>query len=454
MTDNLPKNELNAEMSVLGCMLIDGSLAGPVLSAVSHEDFRNGRCQMIFQAIRRIFKAGQVVDPLSVCHELADLPDIRSDVLQLMEVTPTTVNVWEYVRIVKEESRLAQLRVLAAQLAESPNLDGARDVVAKMNELTISQRAVTRFAVKDVIQSFYNRHESGKSPEYIHWGIEKVDRLLALEKGDFVIVGGAPSSGKTALSLQFAWNISKKFRVGYYSLETSVEKMSDRSVAYLAKIGMKGIKQNALGTEQWSKFAGLPSQIAQCEIEFIQAAGFTVDDIQGDALANRYDVIFIDYLQLILTRERYHNRTEQVTAISIELHRMSQSKGIAVVALSQLSRDSLRDDAPGMHHLRESGQIEQDADAIMMLYKKGTETSPHLRGLRVVKNKEGEIGEIFLDFDGNTQTFTQSVENPRGQSASRMYASIGSAVKQQHRIRTQSPQPGFQELTEQVILPF
>ena len=149
------------------------------------------------------------------------------------------------------------------------------------------------------------------------------------------------------------------------------------------------------------------------KLEIIQAGGLSVVDIQALALARRYDIIYIDYLQLIAPDDRRRSDVEQVTQISKDLHVMAQTTGITVCALSQLSRPQKggeNEKAPGLHSLRQSGQIEQDADGVLLLYKEEPNNPRSRRCLKIAKNKDGEAGGIvYLVFDGAHQSFKTSV---------------------------------------------
>lgn len=171
------------------------------------------------------------------------------------------------------------------------------------------------------------------------------------------------------------------------------------------------IKRSELDESDYQALSIASKRLIKPELELIEAAGMTVADIQAFSLSRRYDAIFIDYLQLIPSPQG-RSRYDAVTDVSIRLHQMSQTTGIAVFPLSQLSRpDKDRDGrkAPNMASLRESGQIEQDADVIMLLYKEDPDRPDSRRVLKIAKNKEGEVGQIYLTFDGNTQTFRESV---------------------------------------------
>lgn len=397
---------INAQSAVLGSLLISPELTGEVMTKVRPEDFGNNDCRLIYQAITGLFLEGGTVDPVLVRERLSGFPDMGETLRQIMVQTPTAANIWAYVEILREQSRLEQLRAIGSKLFEVPNVEAAMSLIAEANGVFSSRPGVTRKNAEAMLSDFYTRHSEGKHPEYLSWSSPKMDDKLYTELGDFVVIGGAASAGKTALALQFAWHQAQKHRVGFYSLETSDKKLGDRSVASLAGVDMGSIKRSTLSDTDWRRVAGCSGEICKRQIEFIQASGMTVDDLRADALAHRYEIIYVDYLQLLKVPNVY-DRTAIVTGISIGLHELSQSNCITVVALSQLNREG-QNGAPAMSSLRESGQIEQDADTIMLLYKEDNDDPHSRRVLKFPKNKEGVIGMIYLDFDGATQTFSES----------------------------------------------
>lgn len=408
---------LSAQVGVLGSVLIEPSLVGEMLSRVRPEDFLDSRCKQVFYAMRSLFTSGKAADPITVRGELGGAAgDEWSNFLwDLMSLTPTAQNIWEYADLMKEQARLANARELGALLQDCDTMDKARTYIGSLNGLLCERTGVQRMNMEQLLLNFYDRHTSGKAREYITWGYDKLDEGLYAELGDMIVLGGYPSAGKTALAVAFAWHMSKRYRVGFYSLETSQYKLADRLMSNLANIDMPTIKRGEITDEQWSRMAELTPSLRERTLELIQAGGMTVADIQADALANGYQIIFVDYLQLIVSQG--FNRTEQVSNISLGLHQLAQRNGVAVVALSQLSRPEKKGDeavAPTMASLRESGQIEQDADAIMLIYlEEPKRPDKSRRVLKIAKNKEGARGMIYLAFDGAHQRFRESaIEAP------------------------------------------
>ena len=408
------------ENSVLGSLFIEPKLTGRTISQLRDSDFLNGRARLMWQTICQLYSEGTVADPALVAGKLSSIcPDIGSSIRDCMLEVITASNIWEYVAAVKEQGRLAQLQMCGFDLRNAGNMDEAQNILAKAQGLLVQKQRISRMDASEMLENFRQRHQSGKKPEYLSWSIPKLDNGLYTEAGDFVILGGYPSAGKTALALRFAWHMAETKRVAFYSFETRTSKLADRLIATLAEIDLGAIKRNTVATYKWDRLRDMEDTIKRHQLTMVQAAGMTVQDIQADALENRYDVVFIDYLQLIST-PKVTNRVEAVTGISLGLHQIAQANNITIVALSQLRRPDTGkgtgvEAAPTMSSLRESGQLEQDADTIMLIYRERPEDPKSRRILKIAKNKEGEIGKIYLNFDGATQTFSadkEQADNP------------------------------------------
>ena len=410
---------LSAQVAVLGSLLIQPELVGQALERVRPEDFLTPKCRMVFQAIKSLYTEGKPTDPVTILGKLRgkDGDSWAEYLMELMDLTPTANNIWEYAAVMREEARMAKVNELGALLQVTRDMDKARVYIAQLNELQMERRGVQRMDMTQMLLAFTERH-SGEPVEYMSWGLPKIDAGTYAEMGDMVVLGGYPSAGKTALAVSMAYHQAQHRRVGFYSLETNQYKLADRLMANLAGIEMPTIKRNEITGEQWQRLADQSDRIRARQLDLIEASGMSAQDIQADALAHRYEIVYIDYLQLIEPETRRVNRTEQVSAISRDLQKLAHGTGRLVVALSQLSRpDKVAEDKvvePTMSDLRESGQIEQDADAIMLLYlEEPGRPDVSRRILKVAKNKEGTRGRIFLVFDGQFQRFRESaIEEP------------------------------------------
>lgn len=396
-----------SQASVIGCMLIDDRCIPSILSQVHEEDFSD-TYRSIFRAIDRLDGEGITVDPVTVLHELGDLPEYKSILFQCMEVTPSAANADHYARVLRQQNRLRRIREIGVQITGMTDLSDIRALLETAAELAVDTRVSRVFTMNEVLKEFADVHSGRVS--YLSWPIEELTDELGTEAGDFVIVGGRPSTGKTALTIQCAYHWARTMKVGYFSLETNRRKVTDRLVSHAARINKARIRRNQMTEEDWNVFALKSSnQISRAKLELIEAAGMTVADIQAYTVMRGYDIIIVDYLQLITEQAR--SPYEAATAISKKLHVLAQNKRVTVVALSQLSRmDKSNPRYATMSDLRESGQIEQDADIILMLNPKNPKepVQGQNRLLRVEKNKEGECSQIELEFEGHFQTFKKA----------------------------------------------
>lgn len=407
MPDFEPIDTSLAQASVIGAMLIDDRCVPEVVSTVCEDDFA-AAYRSIFRAVRWLFDEGCSVDPVTVMHQLGDDPEYRRILMECMDVTPTAANAGHHARILREQNRLLKLRELGKRLLAVDGLAQARRLLedaAAMAADTDNRRICT---MMQAMQEFSERHNG--EVHYLDWPIRELVEPLGVEKGDFIVVGGRPSTGKTALTIQCAYHWAKRHRVGYFSLETNRHKVADRLVSHAARISKNRIRRNQMTDEDWSRWAQESGErITKTGLEIIEAAGMSVSQIQALSTMRGYEIIVVDYLQLI--EEPGRSSYESVTVISKKLHTLAQMWGITVVALSQLSR--MDKNAPrhaSMSDLRESGQIEQDADIILMLNpvdpRKSVQEQNRL--LRVEKNKEGQLCEIELEFAGHLQTFRKA----------------------------------------------
>lgn len=397
-----------AQKSVIGSMLLDEKCVPVVLSEVASEDFTDSECRILFLAARKLYTEAKPVDPVTVLAQAKDdgggegLYDL---VMTCMKETPTTTNLREYLSLLRQESRSLRAQSLGLRLVDAVGPEEIRDVVAQLDALMVDKPGVKVTGMEALLKGFFERQK--QMPDYLTWGLPGMEDRLKITEGKFVILGGYPSDGKTALALSAAIAQAKTRRVGFFSLETDDATIGDRLVARTALIAMGKIKDRQLTQEDYDTITELSQDFVSRQLEIVDAVGMTAPDIISYARYRRYNVIYIDYLQLIRPTSG-RSRTEEISGISIALHTGARAAGITVVALSQLSRPEKvngRIPAPRMRNLRESGQLEQDADAIMLLYREKPDDPDARRVLTLEKNKEGELATMYLHFDGATQSF-------------------------------------------------
>ena len=407
---------LDAQASLLGAMLIDERTVGPALQEVTADDFVTPGYRTIFCAIQSIFGEGGHVDPVTV---LARVPGLQQDVLvQLMDITPTAAHFQDYAAILRQEARLYRLREIAGRIVEAGDEAEARACVDEANALLVQRAGVKCWSLEDAYADFFRRH-AGK-PDYLPWGMDRLDKQVRARRGDMVILGGYPSAGKTALSLALAHGMARTMRVGFYSYETDIDRLHDRYVAQRTGITLRRQQDNCLSDADWETMAEGVGPLTAPQLDLIEASGMTVADIRSHALERHYDVVYVDYLQKIRSSRGYRaSEYEQVTQISSDLQAFGRQTGVSVVALAQLSRQETGADGrakpPTMASLRSSGQMEQDATVILLLWRE--DASPgsdnQNRVLLLAKNKDGVAGrQMVLGFDGPTMRFWDRMQGP------------------------------------------
>lgn len=394
----------SAELALIGSILQRPDKAGEIFAVLGEEDFTVEAYGGTYAAMRKLHGRGAPIEPLTLEHELGE--DYRLIIRQALIVEP--VDMPYYAGMIRETRRLADIKAAALNVAYAETYTAAEDEMDKLNKQFVGRQSFKVVSAAQAAQEFCDR-AGGEKPEYLTFGLPRLDSQLTLERGDMMIIGGYPSSGKTLLSLQFAAKLADKLRVGYFSLETNTAKLTDRIMCHLSSVPLAKIKARDLGDADWLALRQAAEKLHGKHLDFIPAAGMTVRDIRALSLSRRYEVIFVDYLQLI-AGDRRQSRYEQVTQISQELHTLGQAQGIAVIALAQLKRpDKVKGKPipPSMADFRESGQIEQDADCAILLYPEDPANYRSDRVLYLAKNKEGTRDRYNLEFDGAVQTLRE-----------------------------------------------
>lgn len=313
-----------------------------------------------------------------------------------------------WARIVKEQAALARARGLAFQIVDgSTRYADLTGIYEQLGEaINLHSERSDFIPMCDGIDNYIRKLDD--KPEYISTGLRVLDNNLHLVPGNFVVIGGRPSAGKTALSLQLACEIAKSGRkVAYFSLETDPDTLYARIIANQLGVPLHTVKNKTVSINELDRLA----DIKKYPLFVRSAAGKSVGWIRTQSIRMQAKVVFIDYLQLI-HQAGAKDRYSAVTEISMALHEFAQSTGTLVVALAQLNRETARAGIPPTAaDLRESGQIEQDADAIILLAQKvKTQKRPEEHyHFALEKNKEGNVGSLDITFQMETQQFKECV---------------------------------------------
>lgn len=392
---------IEAEQSIIGSALLKPEIIPELAGIVAENDFLIPEYKNIYKQIKALSTENKAIDAVTVIGHME--PSYKPLIVTCIESVPTTANYKEYAQILHEHAMryyaMETLQELQEALHAGETVQNCQNIAARLCQNLNSTDAGKIVSAKDGFFTLY--WSKGKPKEYIETGFLGLDKRLYIEKGDYIIVGGRPSSGKTALTLQMALHMAQKYKVVYFSLETSSGKIYDRAVSTYTQTPFEEIKRGEL--KDYGKLATYFAPFSSLNFCVVEAAGWTVAQIRAKAIQLQADVIFIDYLSLLKSEGK--NLYEKVTNISMELHTMAQRDKIAVVALSQLNRAGTGE--PSLTSLRESGQIEQDADAVLLVHCENTEEKNADRKLIVAKNKEGTVGALRLTFHGEVQTFLE-----------------------------------------------
>lgn len=386
-----------------GLTLCKRDVATEVMVEVDDSDFETKELQEAFNAIKGYWELRGYVDVVDLRETHKNVADLIVECSKACEaecVVLSRERMGEWAKRIKENAALRRFQSLAVESTSAlTTYEDLSEIYQQMGEaMSLKAEEEDAWTYEDVLND-YVLHMDEK-PVYIKTGLERLDEALHISPGDFIIIGGRPSAGKTALSLQIAASMAKQnYIVYYFSLETSKRKLGARLMANQIYCPLDTVKNKAVSLNEidgQAKNMKMPLYIRS-------AAGKNVAWMKAQALRKKAQIIFVDYLQLIHetgAKDRY----AAITAISIALHELAQTTGIVVVALAQLNRNPSKPGAtPTNSDLRESGQIEQDADAIILL--SGDNPDKYL--FQLSKNKEGEIGDLPITFNKQIQRFQE-----------------------------------------------
>lgn len=388
---------MNTQKVLLGALLAQPDLAPYSLPDLDVEHFAPD-VQPVFAAVSGFWNSTGTLDAVQICERY---PDLKTAVMGCFDewsaecVRATRPNVEKWTQLVLEQAALTKFQSLAFQAGSSlTTFADLPDLYSKMGEALNLDREDQDFKpIGELVDNYVRK--LNETPKYIPSGIPVLDKHLHLSPGNLFIIGGRPSAGKTALSLQMACEQAwRGFRVCYFSLETDPDTLTARIISNRLAVPLADVKSKTVPQSDLDSLADLH----KLPLFIRSASGKGTGWIKAQAQRMKAQVIFIDYLQL-LAASKAKDRYQQITSISIGLHELAQTTGILVVALAQLNRNAAHA-SPSTADLKESGQLEQDADAILLLSDDGEEYQAIL-----AKNKEGRVGEIPLTFDKPRQRF-------------------------------------------------
>ena len=418
-------HSLEGEQAVLGSMLIDPDCIKDVMDKLQPGDFYLRQNREIFETIYSMFTYARPVDGITVAEEMQkngtyDDKTTRSYLAQLMEITPTSANVMEYVAIVRDKSLLRAVAQAASDITamvQSGGGEAAETLEAaeqKIYAIRRGQGAQSMVPVRQVLPEVLDRlaemSEAGNHLPGLSTGLSAVDnKITGLNKSDLILLAARPGMGKTSFALNVALNVAKSAEktVAVFSLEMSKEQLTMRLLSTEALVENNRLKTGSLRETDWAKIADASTVLNRVDIRMDDNPMLSVADM--NAKCRRLDnlgLVVIDYLQLMTSAGGRsgggENRQQVVSDISRTLKIMAKELNVPVLCLSQLSRaNEKRDDKrPMLSDLRESGAIEQDADIVLFLYRDdyyNEDSEKHnIAECIVAKNRHGETGKVEL----------------------------------------------------------
>ncbi|MEK7086661.1 MAG: replicative DNA helicase [Patescibacteria group bacterium] len=431
----LPPQDLEAESSVLGALMIDKNSIIRVADLLRPNDFYHPAHQKIYETILELFEGGKPIDLLTVSNKLKTKKNLKEAggvelLTDLINGVPTSAHILHYANIVKEKRVRRDLIQASAEINEKAFehesfeklLDDVEQRIFSISEKSRPQKFIH---VKDELPAAYERFEKlhrgdGGGMRGVPTQFHGLDSLLSgLQPSDLIILGARPSYGKTAFALDIARQVANQNKsVGIFSLEMSKEQILDRIIASQAQIPLWRLRTGRLQDE-------LEFSMIQKALDQLSKVPLFIDDtpspniLEMRSMARRLqidhslDLLIIDYLQLIQPRTDSYSMVQQVTEISHGLKSLARELNIPVLAVSQLSRavDQREVKIPRLSDLRESGSLEQDSDVVMFIYRKDREKTDlpeeeqNITEIIIAKHRNGPLGTVKLRFDPEKVSF-------------------------------------------------
>ena len=435
-------NNLEAERSVLGAIILDNHALNAAIETLRPEDFFLDQHRRVFTHMMVLGENQQAIDLVTLTDELHRKGELEASggapyLASLADGMPRVSNIEHYARIVKEKAVLRNLihtthdiqqRAFEGEDDADAILDGAESQIFALAEDRVRAGLIP---VKDIVRDNFERLEKifkeGKSVTGIPTGYAELDKLTSgLQPSEVLILAARPSQGKTALALNLMENIAIRggHPVAMFSLEMSKESLLQRLVASVAQIDAHKFRTGHLTREDWRRMTEALGTISSSPLWVDDSGSISVLEIGAKARRLKRDkgmsLLIVDYLQLITARGSFGNRQEEVASISRGLKGLAKELGIPVLVLSQLTRAPERDErGPQLSDLRESGAIEQDADIIMFIYRDEYYTKeackePGVAEVIISKQRNGPTGTVKLAFINRITKFESLASGSSG----------------------------------------
>jgi len=430
----LPPQNLDAEQSVLGAIMLDNSSLSKAFEVITEEDFYRGAHRMIYHAMVELSDSNEVVDQITLTAQLKSKGQLEqvgggAYVAELVQAVPSASNIRYHCKIVREKALLRGLIRTATEVVTRGYEEvGQSDDLLEYAEREIFQLAQGRLGrsfvpvnqiIKEsieIVDRLYNKKEKITG---VPTGFRVLDDITAgFQASDLIIIAGRPSMGKTSLALSIAEHaaIRAEKSIGIFSLEMSKAQLVLRMLSSQAHLDSHALRTGQLTEKDWVSLCHAADQLERAKIFIDDSGALTVQQMRGKArrlmAEHGLDLLIIDYLQLMQGRSDSESRQQEISDISRSLKALAKELNIPVVALSQLSRavENRTDKRPVLSDLRESGAIEQDADVVMFIYRDevynpDTEEKG-IADILVRKHRNGPTGDRQLFFQERFAKFT------------------------------------------------
>lgn len=424
--DKIPPQNLEAEMAVLGSMLIDEEAISVTLESLDIGSFYKDSHRKIFEAILGLYNANKAVDIITLTDELKRKETLEeiggvSFLTTLVNYVPTTANISHYVSIVKEKSILRTLINNATKIAsvcyESEGnidevVDNAERLIFEVSESKPRGSYLhLKEIIKDSIEKIDKLYQKKAHVTGIPTGFIDLDNKTAgFQASDLIVIAGRPSMGKSALAISIAEHVGvvEKIPVAIFSLEMSKEQLVQRMLCAHARVDVHKVRTGYLAVSDWPRLTAAAGKLSEAPIFIDDTPAISVMELRAKArrlkMHQDMQLIILDYLQLMRGSARAENRQQEISEISRALKALARELHIPIVAISQLSRavEARADHRPQLSDLRESGAIEQDADMVVLIlreeYYNPTPENQGRAEVIIAKQRNGPVGSMKLAF--------------------------------------------------------
>lgn len=411
-----------AEENIIGSLLLDKNCMDEIYNVLSADMFTSELLGRMYLEFQKGYDNRYDVNPAVIVQKLCG--DHFPEYLIIEEIKNCTVNTTtsatakSYADVIVSEYKARRLDNILGSIKVSPNDVSGQigRIIASLEALQDGKSAASK-SLPDIVRENKDKYFKDNETEKTYIGLSKLDDLLGgLEGGDMIVIGARPAVGKSAFVTQIASNLAEcGKKVGFYNLEMQEKQVYERFVVSQSGIGMTRLRRakKFLGDEK-ERFDKANEILEQRDSIVITTGSKAVSEIRSESRHMGYDIIIIDYMQLLKSDKEYRgNRYAEVGAISKSIKALAMELNIPIIALSQLNRVSEMKDTkePTMAELREAGDIEQDASVIILLWNLSNEDKSK-KGCKVEKQRQGQTGTVVLRFNGDLMKFEETDESP------------------------------------------